>query len=96
MKREITFGKHSALLHNGAKCAKLYIDEPALPVALADAINKEPKIDVTDVSKHKDYSCIRMFHELTAGELIDIICSAIGAVYNSDTSIIDARPKSSI
>lgn len=96
MKREITFGKHSALIHSGENYAKLYIGEPTLPVALADTINKEQRIDVTDVSKHKDYSCIRMFHELTAGELIDIICSAIGAVYNSDTSIIDARPKSSI
>lgn len=96
MKREIIFGKHSALLHNGENCAKLYIDEPALPVALADTINKEQRIDVTDVSKCKDYSCIRMFHELTAGELIDIVCSAIGTVYDSDTSIIDARPKSII
>lgn len=96
MKREIIFGKHSALLHNDENCAKLYIDEPTLPVALADTINKEQRIDVTDVSKHKDYSCIRMFHELTAGELIDIICSAIGTVYDSDTSIIDARHKSSI
>lgn len=96
MKKEITFGKHSALLHNGEKCAKLYIDEPTLPVALADAINKEPRIDVTDVSKCKDYSCIRMFHELTAGEILGIVCEAIGEVYDADTSVSYVRPENAI
>lgn len=96
MKREITFGKHFALLHNGEKCAKLYIDEPALPVALADSINREQRIDVTDISKCKGYSCIRMFHELTAGELLGVICEAIGEVYNADTSVSYARPENAV
>lgn len=96
MKREIIFGKHSALLHNGEKCAKLYIDEPTLPIALADAINKEPRIDVTDVIKCKDHSCIRIFHELTAGELLGIICEAIGEVYDNDTSVSYARTENAI
>lgn len=96
MKREITFGKHYALLHNGEKCAKLYIDEPALPFALADAINKEPRIDVTDVYRYNGCSCIRMFHELNAGELLGIVCESIGEVYDADTSVSFAPTENAV
>lgn len=96
MKREIKFGERSALLHNGEKCAKIYIDEPTLPVALADCLNKEQGIDVTEVSKHEKGSCIRMFHELTGGEILGIVCDAIGEVYNEDATVSYARPENAV
>lgn len=96
MKREITFGRHCALLHNGEKCAKLFIDIQKLPFALADVLDRNPHIEVTDVFKHGEYSCVRMFHSLSPNELLGTICEAIAEAYESDTCISHARADSSI
>lgn len=96
MKREIKFGERSALLHTGEKYAQIYIDEPTLPVALADCLNKEPGIDVTTVSKHEKGTYICMLHERTGGEILGIVCDAIEEVYNEDTTVSYARPENAV
>lgn len=90
MKKEISFAGRTAILHNGEKCAKLFIGESTLPVKLADRINETPEIDVTDISKNGTFASVRMFHALDNSELLGVVCDAITEVYETDIVVTNA------
>ncbi len=96
MKREIKLGGCSALLSAGDNRAMLTVHEKSLPVVLADAINEAGDLTVTDVFKAGDDTCIRIVHDLSAGEILDIVCEAISRVYDVDTFVKNARPETSV
>lgn len=93
MKKIITFGQHSVELHAGEHRATLYMDEKRLPVELADALNEAGDIHVHDVQKNDDgFGCIGITHDLTVSELIAEVCDAIIRVFDTDTTVSNARP----
>ena len=96
MKREIKFGGNSALLSVGDNRAMLTVDEKSLPVLLADAINEAGDLTVTEVFKVGDDTYIRIVHDLSAAEILDIVCEAISRVYDVDAFVKNARPENAV
>ncbi len=96
MKREIKFGGSSALLSTGDNRAMLTVYEKSLPALLADAINEAGDLTVTEVFKAGDETYIRIVHDLSAAEILDIVCEAISRVYNVDTFVKNARPENAV
>lgn len=90
MKKIITFGQHSAELHAGEHRAALVISEKCLPVGLADVLNEAGDIHV---QKNDDgFGCIGITHDLSVSDLIAEVCDAITRVYDTDTTVSNARP----
>lgn len=96
MKREIKFGGNSALLSVGDNRAMLTVYEKSLPVLLADAINEAGDLTVTEVFKVGDDTYIRIVHDLSAAEILDIVCEAISRVYDVDAFVKNARPENAV
>ena len=93
MKEIITYGEHSAELHAGEHRATLYMDEKSLPVQLADVLNEAGDIHVHNVQKTDDgFGCIGITHDLPASDLLAEVCDAITRVYDTDTTVSNARP----
>ena len=93
MKKIITFGQHSAELHAGEHRAALVISEKCLPVGLADVLNEAGDIHVHNVQKNDDgFGCIGITHDLSVSGLIAEVCDAITRVYDTDTTVSNARP----
>lgn len=93
MKKIITFGQRSAELNAGEHRAALYMDEKRLPVELADALNEAGDIHVHNVQKNDDgFGCIGITHDLSVSDLIAEVCDAITRVYDTDTTVSNARP----
>lgn len=93
MKKIITFGQHSAELHAGEHRAALVISEKCLPVGLADVLNEAGDIHVHNVQKTDDgFGCIGITHNLPASDLLAEVCDAITRVYDTDTTVSNARP----
>lgn len=93
MKKIITYGEHSAELHAGEHRAALYMDEKSLPVKLADVLNEAGDIHVHNVQKTDNgFGCIGIVHDLCPGDLIAEVCDAIKRVYDTDTTVSNARP----
>ncbi len=93
MKKIISFGKHSAELHIGEHRASLVMTENCLPVELADVLNKTGGMHVHSV--HKNYGgfgCIGITHDLSASDILAEVCDAITRIYDTDTTISNARP----
>ncbi|RXE74023.1 hypothetical protein ED551_05310 [Muribaculaceae bacterium Isolate-013 (NCI)] len=93
MKKIITFGQHSAELHAGEHRAALVISEKCLPVGLADVLNEAGDIHVHNVQKNDDgFGCIGITHDLSVSDLIAEVRDAITRVYDTDTTVSNARP----
>ena len=92
MKKEITFGAYSAILNASAERAMLTIKHKRLPLKIADKINEAGDIIATEVFFNDDKNgCVRITHDLPMGELTDIVCNAISAIYDTDVSVSNAR-----
>lgn len=96
MKREITFGDHTAIIDMGEGRAMLTVLESSLPVQLADALDAAGDMDATEVSLIPGGACIRIAHDLPAAELLSVVCETISDVYDTDTTISYARAEDSI
>lgn len=96
MKREITFGDHTAIIDMGEGRAMLTVLESSLPVQLADALDAAGDMDATEVSLIPGGACIRIVHDLSTADLLDVICEIISDVYDTDTTISYARAEDSI
>lgn len=97
MKRAIKFGGCTAVLNVGEHRAMLTVYESSLPTILADAINEAGDIDVTEVSREdNNATAIRIVHDLSINELLDVICEAISKVYDADTFVSNARAENVI
>lgn len=96
MKREITFGDHTATLDMGEGRAMLTVLESSLPVQLADALDADGDMDATGVSLIPGGTCIRIVHNLPTAELLDVVCEVISDVYDTNTSISYACAEDSI
>ncbi|RXE70221.1 hypothetical protein ED352_11220 [Muribaculaceae bacterium Isolate-002 (NCI)] len=93
MKKIITFGQHSAELHADEHRAALYMDEKSLPVELADVLNEAGDIHVHNVQKTDDgFGVIGITHDLLASDLLAEVCDSITRVYDTDTTVSNARP----
>lgn len=93
MKKIITYGQHSAELHAGEHRAALVTDEKSLPVKLADTLNEAGDIYVHNIQKNDDgFGVICMTHDLCPGDLLAEVCDAITRVYDTDTTVSNARP----
>ncbi len=93
MKKIITFGQHSAELYAGEHRAALVMSEKSLPVALADVLNEAGDIHAHNVQKNDDgFGCIGITHDLSVSDLIAEVCDAITRVYDTDTTVSNARP----
>ena len=93
MKKIITFGQHSAELYAGEHRAALVMSEKSLPVALADVLNETGDIYVHSVQMNDNgFGVIGMTHDLYTGDLLAEVCDTISRVYDTDTTISNARP----
>lgn len=93
MKKELRFREHTAILSAGNGRAILTVDAPVLPTPLADVIDSNIDIDVTEVFMADHYVCIRMEYDLQQWDLLATVCEAIEEVYISDIRVSDARSK---
>lgn len=96
MKREITFGDHTATIDMEEGRATLTVLESSLPVQLADSLDAVGDMDATEVSLIPGGACIRIVHDLPAADLLDVVCETISDVYDLDTSISYARAEDTI
>ncbi len=77
-------------MHTGEQCAKLFMFNSKLPLALADAINKSEYIEVSDVYTTGNDACIRLWSNMQSMDLLIAVCRAICQVYNTNVSVSDA------
>lgn len=98
MERIITFNEKSALLCASEHQALLTVNAYILPVELADVIGEAGDVHVSAV--FLDDNCrtgvIRILHDLTPSELLEIVCEAISRVFDADTSVSYARPENAV
>ena len=89
----ITFGSREAELHISEHRAALYTGEKSLPVELADALTETGDIYVHSVQMNGNgFGVIGMTHDLYTGDLLAEVCDTISRVYDTDTTISNARP----
>lgn len=91
MEKFIKYGDRIAIINTGENRASLMIEDPQLPVALADSINKNGDLDVTEVSAYEGKFFIRIVHDLPLSELVNVICESITEVYDTDATVCNAR-----
>lgn len=93
MKREITFSNSVATVERSKSAALLQlspiqVDKLAI---LADTINEADGITVITILPSRGKVVFTVEKSITNGEVIDVICEAIGKVYDADTSVSFAR-----
>lgn len=93
MKKEIKFGRLSALLTSHSGRAILTIDTSDLLTELADAIDEVQDIEVVSVGLNDSYSYIRMKYDARPMVFLEAVADAIEFVFNSDITISDATAK---
>ena len=72
----------------------LTIKHKRLPLKIADKISEAGDIIATEVFFDDDKnSCVRITHDLPMGELTDIVCNTISAIYDTDVSVSNTEPK---
>lgn len=92
MEKLIKYGDRIAIINTGENRASLMIEDSQLPVALADTINKNGDLNVTEVSAHGGGKFfIRIVHDLPLSELVNVICESITEVYDTDATVCNAR-----
>lgn len=92
MRKILTFGNHSAELYTDNVGAFLAMDENRLPLKLADTLNSTDGINVDLVEMNDGCGCIHLTHDLSASDLLAEVCDAITRVYDTDTTVSNARP----
>lgn len=86
MKLKITFGSKKAILLNNGFSAKISIFDSNLPLDLADALDSNPGIEVTEVCRIDGNTCIFLSHNLSPLDLGNIVGETISMVYNTSIS----------
>ncbi len=93
MEKVITFGNHTAKLYAGENRASLVMGDKCLPVELADVLNEAGDMHVHGVERNDNgFGCIGITHDLPISDLLAEVCDAITRVYDTDTTVSNARP----
>lgn len=97
MVREIKFGDRRAFLCIDGNSASITIEDTSLPVLLADALEENEDITISEVYHMKDFDfTIQMDYEMSKAELTNVICEALSQVYDTDTTVCYARSQNII
>lgn len=98
MKKIITFGQSTAILERSKMAATLQItpiqtNTPLpMPLAeLADALNEAENIDVHAILPARGKIAFTVEKGASNAEVIDIVCDAIAAVFDTDTVVSNER-----
>lgn len=92
MRKILTFGNYSAELFIDNVGAFLAMDENRLPLKLADTLNSADGINVALVEMNDGCGCIHLTYDIPASDLLAEVCDAITRVYDTDMTVLNARP----